>query len=277
MADETVIAEPIAETASAETSQTTEGGGEGGGEPQVAAQPDFGAMQHQIENMNRELGQFRKAQSMLDRLPNMIDDRLTKWQKAQQLNSLPPEQQEQQRQYEQQESALRKVIREEARKDFLEASKDYLPVIEKWQQREQQQVFYSEFRELAGEQAEELEKASQEVFNRINRDFDSGDENKIQAAIQFMDRAKAGGPEFLIFHAQRELAKQQKANADGLVQTRMANGKLAAQQPRGKGQSSSVHKSMAKMATPELEALMAEIGPVEYDKRLKAEMSAAGK
>lgn len=275
MAEETVVADP-AQPAPAESAQATEGG-EGGGEPQAAAQPDFGAIQQQIENMSRELGQFRKAQSMLDRLPNMIDDRLTKWQKAQQLNSLPPEQQAQQRQYEEQEAALAKFARERAREEFRELSKDYLPVIENMQKREQQQAFYAEFQELAGEQAQELEEAAKSVFSQINKDLDSGNEIKVEAALKFMERAKVGGPEFVIFHAQRELAKQQKANADGVVQSRVQNGKLAAQQPKGKGQASGAKKSMAAMSTPELEALMTEIGPVEYDKRLKAEMSVAGK
>ena len=276
---EELAAEPAAEPVAAEPSQPTDGGGEAGEQPQQA-QPDFGQFQQQLENINRELGQFRKVQSLLDRLPQTIDDRLTKWQKLQQLNQLPPEEREQARQYEQQEKALRDFTRREAQEAFKEAAKDYIPVIEKMQQREQNQVFFSAFSELAGEQAAELEKAGTSMFQRISKDLDSGNEMKIDAAIRFMDTAsayrKAGNPEFELFHAQRELAQQQKANADGVIQNRVQNGKIAAQQPKGKGQASAVSKSMKGMSTADAEKLMLEIGPVEFDKRLKAEMSAAG-
>lgn len=276
MADELAVVDQTSQEA-APAQQDTDTGMEGQQDGQ-AAQPELGALQQQIENMNRELGQFRRAQSMLDKVPSMVEERLTKWQKAQQLNQLPPEERQAREQQEQQEKALREFTRKEAVEAFKEAAKGYLPVIEQWQRTQEQQAFYSEFRELAGEQAEELDEAAKSIFSRVEKDLDSGNEIKIEAAIKFMERAKAGGPEFVLFHAQRELSKQQKANADGLVQSRVQNGKAAAQQPKGKSGAANgaPRKRLDKMSEQEREAFIMEVGNERYAEALKADMAAAG-
>lgn len=272
------MAEEVIEQTATETApeiQATEQGGETGGQGQ--AQPDFTKITQQMEAMQKELGQYRKLQSMNDRLPSLIDKRLTEWQKAQQLNQLPPEERQQREQFEQQEKALAEFSKKQALEAFKEAAKDYLPVIESWKKTQEQQAFFSEFRELAGEQAEELEEAGKSVFAQISKDLDSGDEFKIEAAIKFMEKAEKGGPEFVLFHAQRELARTQKANADGVVQNRVQSGKVASQRPNGKGAAQQgSRKPLNLMSEAEREALIEKVGSEKYGEMLKADMAAAG-
>lgn len=285
MADEEAIAtEPQVEAAPVDSGQATAEPGEvQGGETQPQAAPDFSQLTQQIENINRELGQFRRAQSTLDKLPNMIDDRLTKWQKAQALNQLSPEERQSREQLEQSEKALRDFTRREAAEAFKEASKGYLPVIEAWQKKQQEDAFRVELRELAGgdgiteDQFKEIDAAGAKVFQRISADLDSGNKMKIEAALRFMDKAASSGPEFVLFHAQRELAKMQKESANGLVQNRAQAGKAAAQSPRGKtSNANQPRKPLNLMSQAEQEKLIMEVGSDKYGEMLKADMAAAG-
>ena len=119
--------------------------------------------------------------------------------------------------------------------------------------------------------------ANTQVWKQVSKDLDSDNELVFQKALKFVESAEKSGPEFQIFHAQRYLASQQKANADGVFQKRVENGKLAAQQPKGKGQAvQGPRKRLDKMTDAEREELIERVGSAKYGEMLQADMKAAG-
>jgi hypothetical protein len=275
MAEEAVVegqtAEPAVEGVAPQPTET--------GEQQAAPTVTLEQLHQTMENMGREMGQFRRAQSMLDQLPKTIDDRLTKWQEAQRRNSLPLDQQEAEKAQEAQERALSEFTRKQAIEAIREQFGPQITALESLQKKESQQAYYQDFFELAGgeESGKALEAVGIQLFNEKSKQLDSNNPIEVEQAIKWIRRAEKN-PEFLVLEAQRTASKQQQANANNVVTNRTQDGKFASQQPKGsKPGLNQGRKNMGQMNTGELEALMTQHGPEKYAQMLKADMAAAGK
>lgn len=199
------------------------------------------------ENLKRELGSLRSLQSLGDKLPKLIEEKLSAALSKLQQN---PQDTEAQAQLQAQQDQLAKYVREQARAEFGEAGKEYIKLLDELKEQKQDFSHRQSSLELVKDVIpEEADKAWNDVFEQSYKDIEAGK----PGALERQERLEKD-PAFValaMIQAQRNKVSSQ---AQQVTDAKRATAKQAAQTIKPGVPKAGV-KSVAEMSEAELDSM----------------------
>lgn len=197
-------------------------------QPEVTLQ----MLQEQIQDMGRQAKGWSGLQSRLDKLPEMTEKMLERRFSEYQKSKLSPEERQSATQDEQREKALREFTRREALEAFNETFKGKIAVVDQMEESQRRQSYMNALAEESGEQFDELRPIYKDIYERLDKELSSGDEDRVDAATTMITRFKTD-PAILFAYGVKELSKRQTQQAQGVQSGRVQAAKDAGVSARG--------------------------------------------
>lgn len=226
----------------------------------------------QIQGLIKEQTRYRGFQSSVDNLPKTVDQLIQKHFKQQEqnqyLNSLPPDQRQAYDSRQQGMQQLETMIGDALKKLAPEMFKDQLGVIEKVGKQLSTQDYFRELGEHAGDMQDELLPLYKQLYTEKQRDLNSGDPDKAEAADAWLERAEKN-PSFLVLQAMnlhRRMPEEQRAK---LNQARQQNSTEISSQMPNRGGAPRAPGSLKGLTEAQMEKMAIE-NPEQWKKMLAA-------
>lgn len=210
------------------------------------------------EDQKRELGSLRSLASLKDQLPSIIqkqvEQRLAALKSAEQNANLSPEDQQAQAQLQTQQEAWAKFVREQAKAEFGEVAKDYIPLLQELQEQKQQVSLQNNTFELVKEFIpENPREVWEKVFEGVAKDIEDGK----PGAIERFDKL-SNSPEAIALAMVQLQRGQVTQQANQVTKQRAEQGRQAAQGVRTSAVQAGGKKSVTEMSQAELDAMSVE-------------------
>ena len=200
------------------------------------------------ENLKRELGSLRQLASLGDKLPKMVQAEVDRRIAAAQQQQLSPEDQQSQAQLQTQQEILKNYVRGESRAEFLEAAKDYLPILQQLQEQNQDFSHRNSVLDLVKEVIPEgADKTWNELFEQSYKDIVAGK----PGAVERQDRLEKDPAYVALAMIQMNRGKVQTQAADVTNQVKNS-ARQAAQTVKPGGVPATGKKNVADMSKDEL-------------------------
>jgi hypothetical protein len=210
------------------------------------------------EDNKRELGSLRSLASLRDQIPQIIqkevNQRLASLQQAQTNANLSPEDQQAQAQLQAQQQEWAKFVREQAKAEFGEAAKDYIPLLQELQEQRQQQGLQNNTFELVKEFIPENPRdVWEKVFEGVAKDIEAGK----PGAVERFDKL-SNSPEAIALAMVQLQRGQVTQQANKVTQQRTDQARQAAQGVKTSAVQAGGKKAVTEMSQAELDSMSVE-------------------
>jgi hypothetical protein len=216
------------------------------------------SMQERLENIHRESGRWRQTQSQMDKkIQAEIRRALQEQYQQNQLNQLSPEERQTIEERQAQEQALQRLIDQRALEAVRQNFGEEFGFLAQAKENYRDQQFLGETARMADEYAPGSSVHIEALFKQNLADMESGDPQRVEAALRWNDRATKS-PEFLTLELAKFASKQTQTRHNQFTQQREQLGQRAGSPKLNGTPAPSGRKPLNQMSQQELESMSVE-------------------